>query len=312
VAVALSVVLVAYDMARELPRTLRSLRAEHQTSIDGSEYELIVIDNGSPRPLEEALPAAGRTTVRSRRLTAASSSPAPAANVGLEMASGDLVGLMIDGARIASPGLFASALSAARLAERPVIATLGWHLGSGSHMEAETTGYDTEAEDRLLAESGWEEDGYRLFAFSSFAASSRRGWFGPLSESNTLFMPRSMWEELDGVDERFELPGGGLANHDLFHRACSLSDAQLIVLLGEGTFHQTHGGAATSGRITWAQAREEYEAVHGRPFAPPANEPLYVGHVPKAALAHLEYSVRWALTERQEGASGSSRAGAMT
>jgi hypothetical protein len=211
------------------------------------------------------------------------------------MASGALVGLMIDGARLASPGLLAAALAAARLATRPLIATLAWHLGPGSHMEAATTGYDACAEDRLLNESGWEEDGYELFALSSLAASSRRGWFGPLSESNALFMPHSMWEELGGVDERFALPGGGLANHDLFRRACDLDDAQLIVLLGEGTFHQIHGGAATSGRITWADAREEYEELRGHAFAPPTNEPLYVGHMPHTAIVHMEHSVRWAL-----------------
>ena len=47
VPVGLSVVVVAYDMARELPRTLRSLGSDYQRGIDGDEYDVIVVDNGS-------------------------------------------------------------------------------------------------------------------------------------------------------------------------------------------------------------------------------------------------------------------------
>jgi len=63
-AVALSVVVVAHDMNRELPRTLRSLRADYQRGVEPDEYELIVVDNGSPAPInEESVAGAG---VRSR------------------------------------------------------------------------------------------------------------------------------------------------------------------------------------------------------------------------------------------------------
>jgi len=301
VALALSVVLVVHDMERELPRTLRSLRADYQRGLGADDYEVIVVDNGSPRQVGDALVEAGTGRSRLVRLEPAPASPAKAANLGLELAEGELIGLLIDGARIASPGLLGHALLASRLAERPVVATLGWHLGPDTHMASTETGYDQAAEDRLLAESGWEEDGYRLFTIGSLAASSRRGWLGPLGESNALFMRRSMWDELGGADERFSLPGGGLVNHDLYRRACGLEQAQLIVLLGEGTFHQIHGGASTSRRISRADARAEYEALRGDPYSPPANRPLYLGWVPETALPHLEYSVRWASRRRQEG-----------
>ena len=48
----LSVVVVVYDMARELPRTLRSLSPDHQRGIAAGDYEVIVVDNGSPEPLD--------------------------------------------------------------------------------------------------------------------------------------------------------------------------------------------------------------------------------------------------------------------
>jgi hypothetical protein len=120
-----------------------------------------------------------------------------------------------------------------------------------------------------------------------------------MGESNCLFMAKSKWEELGGYDERFALPGGGLSNHDLYRRACELDDVQLVVLLGEGTFHQIHGGAATSGRIGWDAMHDEYVELRGRPYQPPANERIYLGAVPDAALPHVEHSAKRALELRR-------------
>jgi hypothetical protein len=161
-------------------------------------------------------------------------------------------------------------------------------------MEAAAAGYDQAAEDALLAESGWDADGYRLFGVSTLAGSSARGLFGPMGESSSLFTLRRTWDDLGGLDERFTLPGGGLVNHDLYRRACELAGIELVVLLGEGTFHQYHGGAATSRRLTWDEMHADYEAIRGRPHRPPPNAPVFVGPVPPALLPHLERSARQA------------------
>ena len=50
----LSVILVAYDMAREIPRTLESLSRSYQERAENLEYEVLLLDNGSPVPLDEA------------------------------------------------------------------------------------------------------------------------------------------------------------------------------------------------------------------------------------------------------------------
>lgn len=293
----LSVVVVAYEMGRELPRTLRSLDPRYQQGIAADDYEVIVVDNGSSRPVDESLLGGFAGRIRSIRIGDARPTPARAANEGISAASADLVGLLIDGARIASPGLLAKAVLAARLAEAPLIAALGWHLGPTRQMSAAETGYDSAAEDQLLADTCWEDDGYRLFSVSTLAASSSRGWFGPMGESNSLFMRRSTWDTLGGLDTSFALPGGGLSNHDLYRRACGLDGVQLIVLLGEGTFHQIHGGAATSGRIGWEEMNDEYEALRGHRYTPPPNVALYLGTMPEAALPHAQESVRWALEQ---------------
>lgn len=305
----LSVVVVAFDMARELPRTLRSLAPGHQRGVVGADLELIVVDNGSPHPVDPSIGDDVGCEVRVLRVDDAAPSPVLAANLGLAAATGGLVGLFLDGARLASPGLLAGARIAARLADQPVITAPAFHLGAVTHMRAPDVGYDQAAEDELLAGCGWEEDGYRLFGVSTLAGSSGRGLFGPMGESNSLFLRPVDWETLGGLDERFALPGGGLANHDLYRRACSLDGAELVVLLGEGTFHQFHGGAATSRRTTWDLMHDDYQAIRGVAYQPPSNNALFLGRVPRALLAHLDRSVRWAIDDaaKREGASAGQR-----
>jgi hypothetical protein len=171
-------------------------------------------------------------------------------------------------------------------------------------MEAAEAGYDQTVEDGLLADVDWEADGYRLFEIATLAGSSGRGWFGPMGESSALFLPATLWDELGGLDEAFDLPGGGLVNHDLYRRACEAPGTQLVVLLGEGTFHQFHGGAATSGRYTWDEMHAQYERLRGRPYRPPGDAPLYVGAVPDQALPHVEQSIE--LWRRRAGGGPSS------
>jgi hypothetical protein len=291
----LSVVVIAYNMTRELPRTLRSLAPGVQRDIDPADYEIIVVDNGSQNPLSEDQCRQWGGNVRRHLMAHATASPAAAINVGLEQAQGDLIGVMIDGARIASPGLLCGALRAAKLHLRPVISSLGFHLGPDVQMRSVHEGYNQKMEDDLLAGVNWPADGYKLFEISVFAGSSAQGWFMPISESNSLFLPRTMWRELGGCDEQFVSSGGGLVNLDTYVRACELPDNQLIVLLGEGTFHQVHGGFATNARTSpWNQFHDEYMRIRGKVFSSPTNLPWYLGEVHPPALKSIEVAAKLA------------------
>jgi glycosyltransferase involved in cell wall biosynthesis len=273
-----SVIVVVYNMAREAPRTLYSLSAAYQRHFAADDYEVIVVDNGSAPPFDPDVLAQLEGNFRLIRMEQAPPSPVPAINRGLAEARGKLIGVMIDGARIASPGLIAMAAMADRLADRAAILTLGFHVGSQVQPKSVLQGYNQEIEDRLLAESRWMENGYRLFDISVFALSSAGGWFKPISESNAIFMRKVLWNEIGGFDVRFQSPGGGYVNLDTLSRAVALPGVTVVTLLGEGTFHQVHGGVATNARDNVQDAfQAEYAAIRGGPFKTPAYKSLYFG-----------------------------------
>jgi glycosyltransferase involved in cell wall biosynthesis len=292
----ISVIVVMYNIGREAPRTLFSLSAAYQRKIAAEQYEVIVVDNGSAPPLDHRFIETLEGNYRVIRIDEADPSPVGAINRGLAEAQGDLVGVLIDGARIASPGLLGLAAMAGRLASRTVILTLGFHLGSRVQMQSVLLGYNQEEEDRLLAQSRWTEDGYRLFDISVFAGSSAQGWFRPINESNAIFLPKALWAQLGGYDEQFRSPGGGLANLDLLSRAVQLVDVSVITLLGEGTFHQVHGGVATNPISNLQQLfAAEYQQIRGHPFRTPAYRSLYFGEIAVNALVSISQSAHSAL-----------------
>lgn len=221
----LSVVIVVHEMAREAPRTIASFSRPYQQGLGTTVHEVVVIDNGSARPFAYDATSREGTPVRVHHLGGQPSrSPARAVNVGVELARGDLVCVVVDGARMASPGLLHHALLAARLQSEPFVATLAWHLGPDEQARSVTAGYDQEVEDGLLAEIDWANDGYRLFDVSTPAPSSRLGYLMPIPESSALVLSKRGFTRIRGFDERFDQPGGGLAAADFFSRAVHALD----------------------------------------------------------------------------------------
>ncbi len=291
----LSVVVVVHDMAREAPRTLRSLAVPYQQGVVPEDYEVIVVDNGSPVPLGEEVVASFGPNFRYYYLEDAPPSPVAAVNFGVARGQGDVVGVCIDGARIVTPGLLRHALAAFRAWPSPTVAALGWHLGPGPQQRTTSQGYGPLAEDRLLDAIGWPEDGYRLFEIAVLTSSSAHGCFAPIAESNTLFLTRKAWDEIGGMDPAFDAPGGGLANLDLFKRACERPDAQVVILLGEGSFHQVHRGVSTNVAAEESDRRfaawaAQYREIRGEEWRMPEYTPVYLGCVPDQALEYVAWS----------------------
>lgn len=290
----ISVIVVAYNMARELPRTLYSLSAAYQRHIPADDYEVIVVDNGSVPPVDPRDFSGLAGDFRFLRIDRASPSPAAAINRALREARGGVIGVMVDGARLVTPGLLFFAYHAAQLHPRAIVAPLNYYLGPDLQAIAVANGYDQTRENALLASIGWPQDGYRLFEIATPDESTIDGWFSGITESNALFLKRDDWQALGGFDERFDAAGGGLLNLDTYRRAMELPGARRVVPLGEASFHQVHGGIATNSLKDAFLPRlagwfRQYETLRGHPYAPPEEPepPIYIGTLPPPVLSRF-------------------------
>ena len=293
----LSVVVVAFDMARELPRTVLSLLPPYQRGMELGEVEIIIADNGSGVPVRrEDFPADAPITVL--RIEDGGVSPCRAINRATGLARADHIAVAVDGARMASPGLVSTALQAAGVDPNAFVATLGFHLGPKVQQVSVTEGYDRAVEDGLLAGIGWPDDGYRLFEISALGESYRHGVFRNPPETTFFVMDRARFQDIGGFDEGFVSLGGGLANYDVMERALADPAAPLILLVGEATFHQLHYGATTqAGGVRRAAPggdaslgehyAEEYRRLRDRSPGGFERQPLLFGRLTHPDVARL-------------------------
>jgi glycosyltransferase involved in cell wall biosynthesis len=99
----LSLIVISFNMRRELPRTIRTLSPSMQRGLGSADYEIIVVDNGSTEMFDVDECRRWVPEIAIHRMPDPSPSPVGAINRGLTLATGDLVGVFIDGARMASP-----------------------------------------------------------------------------------------------------------------------------------------------------------------------------------------------------------------
>lgn len=292
----LSLVVVVYKMPEQAEQTLLSLSPEYQQGVTAEDYEVIVVENSSSSPLSAELIAGLPRNFHHHLRQENQSTPVHAANHGLSCAQGDYIALMIDGARMVTPGVVKSLLGGHQLSRDAVVSVPGYHLGRQLQQRAVELGYGYEEEAALLASIDWPANGYGLFDVACFSGSCAAGLFSAHSESNCLSMPRHLWSKLGGLDTRFDLVGGGLVNLDLYKRACGLPGVEHIVLMGEGTFHQFHGGVTTGGierarrDALIATFQEQYVTLRGEPFQPPQTSPTYLGQLPEQVMRFVRTS----------------------
>jgi hypothetical protein len=284
----LSIVVVGFDMRRELPRTVTSLLPPYQQGIQLRDVEIIVVDNGSSEPIcRDWFPEDAAISVV--RVDDGGVSPCRAINRGASLARADKLAIAIDGARMASPGLIVTALAASDIHPTSFVATLGFHLGPTVQQLSVTQGYTPGVEDELLRGIGWPDNGYRLFGICAPGESYLHGVLRAPPETTFFVMKTTMFHTIGRYDERFVQLGGGLASFDFFHRAAEASRDGFVMLVGEGTFHQLHYGATTreggirrphhDGVSLGTIYLQEYEQIVGRPFSAATPTPLLFGRI---------------------------------
>jgi cephalosporin hydroxylase len=288
-AVDLTVVVVFYDMKREAARTLRSLSRAYQERLDGVSYEVLAIENGSAETDKLGADFVHSFGPEFRYIDmgdGARPSPVTALNRGVAEGRGNAFALMIDGAHVLTPGVLHYGLTGLKAYAPAIVCTQQWYVGPGQQGDAMDNGYDQAYEDRLFKLVNWPHSGYRLFEIGHFI--SDRDWLDGLWESNCLFASRAQLRQVGAFDEAFDVAGGGYANLELYERLAASPDITLVTILGEGSFHQSHGGTTTN-QPDPAERRsrvfgygQDYARHRGRPFSGPGKAIHYVGRFPNA------------------------------
>jgi glycosyltransferase involved in cell wall biosynthesis len=290
-----SIVVNFYNNRREARNTLHSLSRAYQLDVHDIRYEVIALDNGSTEPLCDEKVAAFGPEFRYRFVNTKSVSPVVAMNEACRDAAGEHLIVMIDGAHIVTPRVIRLVREAFSRFLSPFVATVAFCLGPTKQNLSVQAGYDQQVEDELLKACDWKRNGYGLYAASASFADESGGWYGQLFESCCFAIRKVDYLALGGFDERFQSRGGGLTNLDLFQRALIRDDLTYVMLLGEGTFHQVHGGVSTSVPMEqhpWKEFHQEFMQIRGHPFMRVPRKPVLLGNMPKEALHVAEFSKR--------------------
>ena len=294
--VLVSFVVIVYDMPTQAQNTVRSLLADYQEGVGLEEYEVLIIENASANTMSrdflDTLPPNFYYHLRQETQP----TPIHAINYGIELASGDNICVMIDGARLLTPGIVKNTIRGHKIAPNAVVTAPGYHLGYELQQKAVGSGYDVAQEKALMESIAWPADGYRLFEIACFSGSCAAGFYLPHGESNCISMPRELWHALGGYDARFDMRGGGVVNLDLYKRACEYPGITHVFLHGEGTFHQFHGGVTTGGEE--AETRQkfiteimgQYQAIRGKKFELPVTNTVYLGELSEHAQKFVQLS----------------------
>ena len=251
-----SIIVIAYQMADQLQNTLRTLSADYQKGVNIEDYEVIVMENSSDDNLSAktigALPENFHYTLREEQ----AATPVFAVNEAFQQCRAPFIGLMIDGARMVSPGVIKNAIMAHSITPDAILAVPGYHLGQDEQHKMEGGSDQLAYEKELLESIDWRRNGYELFSIATFSGANRRGYLQPIMECNCLFASATKYAEIGYANTDFTLPGGGSINLHMYRSLGMLSGTSLLVTPGEGSFHQFHGGVTTS---SYAQREAEIE-----------------------------------------------------
>jgi len=236
-------VIAAYNIPQQIERTLMTCSPHYQKA-PPQEIEIIVVDNGSKTPLTMA---DFKKFPRVTKVINVEGKPSPVfgLNEGIKAARFSNVAIIIDGAHMLTPGVFKNTKAMCKSFTRPVINIPQYILGRVSqNLNTNPDAFARESED--LKAIGWPGNGYELFNYAVMPGENMSRNFYNAVETNCLITNKTVLEDCGAFNEKFDEPGAGLANLELFMRLCNNPDNQYIMIPGEGSFHQDHGGTTTN------------------------------------------------------------------
>ncbi|HSC75790.1 MAG TPA: glycosyltransferase family A protein [Pseudomonadales bacterium] len=291
----LSFIVVVYNMQRQAMNTLYSLSARHQRNVREQDYEIIVVENNSASTLSEVDVLALGNNIRYFLRNETSQSPVGAINFGAAQARGNNICLMVDGARMVTPRVVEYGLMAIAADSDALVAVPGYSLGWQDQHHHLDAAYDEQVEMALLAETNWQQNGYRLFDIATISGANPNGCMNPLMECNCVMTSARNFAAIGGANPDFQLPGGGSINLHIFRQLGLLPDSRhYFVMAGEGSFHQFHGGITTA---QWSDLEEVLEShrkqLHSyweNTFHSLRREPMLLGACESHAQKFLQFA----------------------
>ena len=291
----LSFVVVVYNMPRQAMNTLYSLSTRHQRNVREQDYEIIVVENRSVNNLSENQVLALGNNIRYFLRDERSQSPVSAINFGAAQAHGKSICLMIDGARMVTPRVVEYGLMAITADSDALIAVPGYSLGWQDQHHHLDAAYSEAVEMELLAAINWQQNGYRLFDIATISGANPNGCMNPLMECNCVITSAKNFALIGGANLDFQLPGGGSINLHIFRQLGLLPESRhYFVMVGEGSFHQFHGGITTA---QWGDLDEVLEShrkqLHSywdNTFHSLRREPILLGATNSHAQKPLQFT----------------------
>lgn len=261
----LTFIVAYYNIPRQIERTLISCSPAYQKA-PHDKIEVIIADNGSSEPIADDIQTRFPFVSKILR-TDGKASPVFALNDAIKHARFSTIAILIDGAHMLTPGVFTNTQDICELHKQPVINVPQYVLGPDSQ-NLRPPGDYWPREEEELRRLGWPENGYALFQCGLYPGEHLGRTTAAAIESNCLITRRAVLEECGAFDERFDEPGGGFANLELFSRLTNHPDNTYVLLPGEGSFHQDHSGITTGKSPTKRQElvtayRRNYKQITG-------------------------------------------------
>lgn len=276
----LSIIIVFHNNKREAQRSLYSLSKKYQRNISDLKYEVLCIDSNSTDPLEAKDFENLGPEFTFHRFQIDNPSPVGALQYGIDNAKSEHLGIIIDGAHIITPNVLNYFNQLSKLDSNYFVYTHPFHIGEYYQNDNMVKfKYNQEVEDKLIKSVDWKANGYMLFEISNYKQSNEP-FLSNVFESNCFFISKSHLSKVGGVNNKFTSRGGGFINLDVFKRVVEYPTTKTTALLGEGSFHQFHGGTSTnSERNSELQKmfREEYQTVTLKSYQGPIYTPELYG-----------------------------------